>query len=228
MFANYDFTELFGATLKSKTGDVTTSEALNGKNVMVYFSAHWCPPCKAFTPKLSTFYTSLKASNPDFELVFVSSDRDEEAFNEYYSEMPFLSLPFSDRDRKATLSKKFKVSGIPSLVVLGSDGSTITTDGRSGVADDPTGAKFPWKPPTFEETMPHSLTGKSGDVKTESLDDKHLMLYFSAHWCPPCRGFTPELVKVRSTRTCERRERAANTPVCDPTNPTLARRFTTS
>ena len=57
-----------------------------------------------------------------FEIIFASSDRDQAAFDEYYGEMPWLALPFSDRDRKAALSKRFKVSGIPMLVLLNPDG----------------------------------------------------------------------------------------------------------
>ena len=62
-------------------------------------------------------------------MVFVSSDKTEEAFNEYFAEMPWKALPFVDRERKAALSKKFKVDGIPSFVILDQDGSTITKDG---------------------------------------------------------------------------------------------------
>jgi hypothetical protein len=39
------FEALFGATLLTKDGEKPTSEVLGGKtNVMIYFSAHWCPP----------------------------------------------------------------------------------------------------------------------------------------------------------------------------------------
>jgi nucleoredoxin len=48
--------------------------------------------------------------------VFVSSDRDEASFREYYGEMPWLALPHSDRARARALSTKFNVSGIPTLV----------------------------------------------------------------------------------------------------------------
>ena len=89
-----------------------------------------------------------------------------------------------------------QVSGIPTLVVIGPDGSTITTDARSDVDSDPEGAKFPWTPPTFEEVMPATVVNKGETVDTSTFDDKYLMLYFSAHWCPPCKAFTPELVKV--------------------------------
>ncbi len=37
---SYNFSELFGKQLNSKSGDVDTDATLSGKNVMVYFSAH--------------------------------------------------------------------------------------------------------------------------------------------------------------------------------------------
>jgi thiol-disulfide isomerase/thioredoxin len=37
----------FGPHLISKAGPVETNEALRDKAfVMLYFSAHWCPPCR--------------------------------------------------------------------------------------------------------------------------------------------------------------------------------------
>ncbi len=33
------------------------SEVVGGKDIIAfYFSAHWCPPCRAFTPILKDFY----------------------------------------------------------------------------------------------------------------------------------------------------------------------------
>ena len=204
MASTYDFSELFGAELLSKSGNVETSEVLSGKYVMVYFSAHWCPPCRGFTPSLIKFYDSLKAKRDDFELVFVSSDRDEKSFDEYYGEMTCHALPYSKRDLKTTLSKTFKVNGIPTLVIIDPDGKTITTDARTDVSSDPEGAKFPWTPPTFEEVFPATVVSKGDKVESSTLEDKFLMLYFSAHWCPPCKAFTPKLVelykKLKETR----------------------------
>merc|ERR1711988_1746278 len=81
------------------------------------------------------------------EVVFVSSDKDEEQFKDYFKEMPWLALDFEDRKRKAQLSGMFGVRGIPALVIVDTDGSVITKEGRGALSSDPQGAKFPWYPP---------------------------------------------------------------------------------
>merc|ERR1719230_425992 len=195
------FTDLFGDSLLKGKETVSTTEALAGKQTIgIYFSAHWCPPCRGFTPKLAEWYSKdLKAKG--MEIIFVSSDKDQGQFDEYYGEMPWLGLPFEARALKAKLSKKYKVKGIPSFVVLdGADGSTITLDGREAVSEDPTGKELPWKPPSFWEALGDEFLkgteGETVDVDELKGSGKYIGLYFSAHWCPPCRGFTPELIKA--------------------------------
>nr|AMA21639.1 cotton nucleoredoxin 1 [Gossypium barbadense] len=103
---------------------------LVGKTILLYFSAHWCPPCRAFTPSLVEVYKKIKEKDDAFEVIFISSDRDQASFDEYYSGMPWLALPFNDA-RKSSLSRKFKVQGIPMLIALGPTGKTITKEARS-------------------------------------------------------------------------------------------------
>ncbi len=104
-------------------GNEVKVAALKGKIVALYFSAHWCPyldynqtnknklqfmnmkliliksrPCRAFTPQLAEEYNKLK--DKPFVIVFISSDRDEQSFHEYHGSMPWLAVPFSDRDAK--------------------------------------------------------------------------------------------------------------------------------
>lgn len=196
------FVSIFGDQLLTKSGELqATSTLLDGKPVLIYFSAHWCPPCRRFTPDLVAFYHSLKTSGANFEIVFVSSDKDQKQFNEYYGEMPWLSLPFDERDKKTELSRKYGVQGIPTLIVLDSNGNIITKKGREKVSEDKSGSDFPWYPRSFNEEFGTSFLGKNGvAVDRDSFAHKNVALYFSAHWCPPCRNFTPKLVEYYNKR----------------------------
>eukprot|EP00929_Paragymnodinium_shiwhaense_P000811 TRINITY_DN101015_c0_g1_i1.p1 TRINITY_DN101015_c0_g1~~TRINITY_DN101015_c0_g1_i1.p1 ORF type:complete len:162 (-),score=52.45 TRINITY_DN101015_c0_g1_i1:133-618(-) len=123
------------AALVNKAGaTVEASEALKGKLVFVYFSGHFCPPCRRFTPKLAAFYKEAKATGKEFEIVFVSSDGSEEEAAKYMEEMhgDWLRIPFDNaaidelkntfgcfagKEQGARPAVK-RACGIPSLVLL--------------------------------------------------------------------------------------------------------------
>ncbi len=49
--------------LVKSSGEVlqAPTSVLEGKTVCFYFSAHWCGPCRNFTPVLKKVYADLKA-----------------------------------------------------------------------------------------------------------------------------------------------------------------------
>ncbi|KAL8550495.1 hypothetical protein ACS0TY_009062 [Phlomoides rotata] len=102
---------------------------LVGKSVLLYFSAHWCPPYRAFLPLLIKVYQEIKEQGKALEVVFISSDRDQASFDEFFSTMPWLALPFGDK-RKQSLSRLFKVRRIPMVIAIGPTGKTVSTDAR--------------------------------------------------------------------------------------------------
>ena len=97
---------LFGSHLIRQNGEKVALSSVCGKDRVlgIYFSAEWCPPCKGFTPKLVDFYNKLKGkeTNLKFEIVFVSWDKDEASFKDYFGGMPWLALPFEvdGKDKK--------------------------------------------------------------------------------------------------------------------------------
>lgn len=188
-----------GESVMTKTGTRTTKEiAESSPCVGLYFSAHWCPPCRRFTPELAKWYEGAKKKG--MEIIFLSGDQDQKQFDEYYKEMPWAAVPFENRALKAKLSKKFGVKGIPSFIILDpKSGKIHTKNGRDIVGTDPTYENFPWPPKEFWTDVmggKEFVTADDKIVTAESLKSlDYIGFYFSAHWCPPCRGFTPVLAK---------------------------------
>jgi len=165
---------LLGEKLLTSTGLVSTREALKGASAVgLYFSASWCPPCRGFTPDFVQSYTNrLEAKG--LRCVLVSSDQSEEAFKEYFAKMPWLALPYSERQLKEELSAKFGVKSIPSLALVDLEGNTITTEARDAVVRDPEGQDFPWRPPLVRD-LAQGSPGKINESPTllclcESID----------------------------------------------------------
>lgn len=111
------------SALISKAGLVDCTGAprsLDGKSTLLfYFSAHWCPPCRGFTPQLAEFYSKHKESK-SFEIVFVSSDSNEQEFSSYFATMPWASVAWGTmRSLRSCLEVAYgSVSGIPCLIAV--------------------------------------------------------------------------------------------------------------
>ncbi len=123
----------FGDYFVNAQNEQVDAEALSGKRIGLYFSAIWCPPCRDFTPRLVDAYNTMRQQGQPFEVVFVSSDRNNEAMFQYMNEydMAWLSVPFDD-ERRMAMAQHHQIRGIPSLVVVDERGQVIS---RQGVRD---------------------------------------------------------------------------------------------
>ena len=90
---------------------------------------------RGYTPELSEAYASSDKAGTETAIVFVSSDRDQTSFDEYYGSMTFDALPFSARDLKTALGEKYGVKGIPTLVLLDGAGELVDANIRGKHAD---------------------------------------------------------------------------------------------
>lgn len=97
---------------------VEQERILKPKHLLVYFSAHWCPPCRAFTPELVKFYKE-NGGGEKFEILFVSSDEDGAKMLGYMKEMamPWVGLRFGS-SKTGDIGKKYGGDGIPCLTVV--------------------------------------------------------------------------------------------------------------
>jgi thiol-disulfide isomerase/thioredoxin len=102
------------------------------KYYVFYYTASWCPPCQAFTPSLVDFYEKNK--NEDFELVLITSDKDEDAMEGYAKQkkMPWPQLKQSKAGSLKKVSTMELTASPPS--------SSVTSKVRSSV---PTGEISP-------------------------------------------------------------------------------------
>ena len=86
-----------------------------------------------------------RGKKDQFEIVWVSRCRDVDSYGQYFTSMPWLALPPDEAQgqRGQVLMDKYKVKGIPSLVLLDDLGEVITTDGRGKIPADKAGIGFP-------------------------------------------------------------------------------------
>ena len=123
----------------SRTSRVAQGELGSKDYYAIYYSAHWCPPCRTFTPKLVDFYKSAAKQHPNFEIIFVSSDKDEDAMAEYMKEtkMPWLALDF-DKKKSSRELTQFAGNGIPCLVLVDRNGKVLSDSYVNGKYVGPT------------------------------------------------------------------------------------------
>ena len=121
---------------KDKT-EVDASEVIDkAEAIAVYFSAHWCPPCRGFTPKLKDFFEEVEDEN--VVIIFVSSDRSADEGWNYFSNDhgDYYMLPHGS-EAGNQLAQSCGVRGIPSLCVVDKSGKMLHNDGRTDVMQGP-------------------------------------------------------------------------------------------
>jgi len=162
--------------LKNKQGQTVDAAQLQGKTVALYFSAHWCPPCKAFTPRLKEFYNDVTGAGNQLEIIFVSSDRTQQEAEAYYAgeHGDWLMLDMSQANG---LSEKFGTRGIPSLIVADATGKAVVEDARDHVAGT-TGKGTDAEVAAFKEWAKHTIDWRTTAGKSTggtTVTDKDAM-----------------------------------------------------
>jgi len=176
LFAEKNLLNLLGTDRINSAGEKISAECAptdDQKLIGIYFSAHWCPPCRLFTPKLVDTYNLAIEEEKDFELVFVSFDRSEEDMLAYMKEanMPWLALPYeSDATERAKTFKNDVLgsSGIPLLVILDAEGAVVTQSGRVDVENLGLRAISKWNKKQLSVLKRKTMDASSEDRKRAS------------------------------------------------------------
>ena len=124
-----------GELVTSKNGilQAVNDQAFEKKKLIgLYFSAHWCSPCRKFTPRLVEYYNRVAATHPEFEIVFVSFDRSGPAMEAYMrdAQMPWPAVKY-EKIAENLLLRGYAGDAIPCLVLVNADG-TVVSDSYTG------------------------------------------------------------------------------------------------
>jgi len=89
-------------------------DKLRGQVVMVNFWASWCEPCRKEFPLLDQIYKKYKAAG--FTLVGVNVEPDAKDAESFIAKTPVTFPIVFDKD--STVSKLYRVSGMPTTVLI--------------------------------------------------------------------------------------------------------------
>ena len=125
-----------GNLVRLKNGNLVScyDEELAQKQIYgLYFSAHWCGPCRKFTPQLVAYYNQIARDHPEFELIFVSADKSADGMATYMREsgMPWPAIEYGKLANVAAL-QKYAGRGIPDLVIVDASGKVLADSYVSG------------------------------------------------------------------------------------------------
>jgi nucleoredoxin len=122
---------LKGCLVRSHNGGLVPADDesfAKKKLIAFYFSAHWCGPCRKFTPQLVEYYNRVVAQHPEFEIVFYSFDKTPDAMEGYMRDMqmPWPAIDYQKLTEKQVVTQKAG-DAIPSLVLVDATGKVLST-----------------------------------------------------------------------------------------------------
>ena len=146
------------------------------KYLAIFFSASWCAPSKTFLAMLKEFYSEVNIDSKQCEVLFVSLDRTEDEFKHYYATMPWLAVPYSQGARAQELRARYRIIGIPQLVVVKSeDGALVTLKGRKDIHEQGVKTIADWNK-TVELNVERKAAHKDEETELEALRLKLIQL----------------------------------------------------
>ncbi|ORM41397.1 Nucleoredoxin [Babesia sp. Xinjiang] len=145
-----------------------------------------------FTQNLMKIQEAMRASGRKFQVVYINVDQKQVDGVDHFKDMPWYALPFDDKTRISQLCQLYDITGIPSVVLVNSDGSVINDRALYLMAHKPN--DFPWKVESALDLIPETLVNGNNQVVPKSaLEGKIVALYFGAGWTRSSKDFSEKL-----------------------------------
>jgi thiol-disulfide isomerase/thioredoxin len=106
-------------TLKDLKGNTHTLKSLRGKTVLLDFWATWCGPCRITMPQVAKIHTAYKKRG--VEVMSINVGENAKKAGDYMTKNGYAFTTLLDEDR--AVSSKYKINGIPTLVVIDAGGN---------------------------------------------------------------------------------------------------------
>ena len=166
--------ELSKTSLTSANGNSLSGQSVVSKKrfIALYFSAHWCGPCRAFTPELVKFRDQCVKKGLPFEVIFISLDKSKKEMMNYMKgeNMKWPALPYSSPLRE-TLKSRYHAYGIPRLVLLDGSGKVVSENARNDVHFLGFDAYKRWQSPDYKPVSSSDYCKTKPEDKTKKIKE---------------------------------------------------------
>ncbi len=115
-------------SLVTRDGEHVTFDSIKGKVVLLDFWATWCQPCVQSVPALQRL--SKKYAKEQFQLISISADRNEQAWQSFLSSHRMEWAHTLDRDGK--VQNMFHIRAFPTYILIDAEGIQRTYVTGSG------------------------------------------------------------------------------------------------
>jgi thiol-disulfide isomerase/thioredoxin len=115
-------------------GEYKKVSVKNAEKFILYYSASWCPPCRASAPTVVELYNSKIVNDSSLELVHMSADRNQQDLLKWATKEKFpwpTVFPEKVASFKGT-PLHMQVSGIPTYFLVSKDGKLLA-EGKQNV-----------------------------------------------------------------------------------------------